>query len=130
MPDIIDTRDLHERYEELQEKIREAEAIAEEDGDIIPDPVVILTDDEYTDYSDLEDMSDNISDFWYGETLVHEDYFTQYAQQLAEDLGYTGRNVEGQTWPFNHIDWEAAADHLREDYTEFQWQGETYLARA
>lgn len=130
MADIIDTRDLHERYNELQEKIQEAEQVAMEDGDIIPDPVVILTDDEYSEWIDLEVMSDNISDFWHGETLVNEDYFTEYAEQLAEDLGYTGRNVEGQSWPFCHIDWDAAADALLQDYTEFQWQGETYQARA
>ena len=130
MADIIDTRELHDRYNELQEKIQEAEQVAMEDGDIIPDPVVILTDDEYTEWSDLEYMEDNISDFWYGETLVNEDYFTEYAKQLAEDLGYTGRNIEGQTWPFTHIDWEAAADDLSHDYTEFTWRGITYLARA
>lgn len=129
MADIIDTRELHDRYNELLEKIQEAEQVAMEDGYIIPDPVVILTDDEYTEWSDLEYMEDNISDFWYGETLVNEDYFTEYAEQLAEDLGYTGRN-EGQTWPFTHIDWEAAADDLSHDYTEFTWRGITYLARA
>lgn len=126
MADIIDTRDLHDRYNELQEKIQEAESEAEESGDIIPHVSVILDEDELSDWNDLEYMEDYISDFWHGETLVNDDYFTDYAQELAEDLGLMGNT----DWPYTHIDWDAAADKLRVDYTEFEWQGETYLARA
>jgi len=35
-----------------------------------------------------------------------------------------------QRWPLNHIDWEAAAEELRQDYTTFTCDGMTYLARA
>lgn len=109
--DIIDTRELHARYDELQEKIE--------------DDVLDLQ--EQSDWNELLEMENYISDFWHGETLVPEDEFTEYARQLAEDIGSFSDNAE---WPLYHIDWEAAADDLRQDYTEFQWQGQTYLARA
>ena len=131
MDKYIDTRDLHDRYNELRDKIEEAkEAWADsETDDPKPEPSDVLDTHELADWNDLDFMEVNIPDFWFGETIIHEDYFTEYAEELAEDLGYTGRNVEGQTWPFNHIDWEAAAEELKVDYFEVEWQGETYLAR-
>ena len=110
---IIDTSDLHARYEELQEKF-----------DVDP---LSLDSEEQSDWNELLELENNISEFWYGETMVPEDEFTEYAQQLAEDVGYIGPDT---SWPFNHIDWESAADELRDDYTEFEWRGQTYLARA
>lgn len=56
-------------------------------------------------------------------TLIHEDYFTEYAQQFADDIGAIDRNAG---WPLNYIDWDAAADALRQDYTAYEWGDETY----
>jgi hypothetical protein len=67
------------------------------------------------------------SDWSHGETLIHEGYFVEYAKQFADDIGAIDRNAK---WPLNHIDWDAAADELRGDYCELDFDGETYLARA
>lgn len=132
MTNFIDTRDLHDRYNELQYKIYEAQEEwmdSDDAGTEKPEAVDVLDTEELSDWEELSDMEDSIPDFWHGETLIPEDELEQYAKELAEDLGYTGRNVEGQSWPFCYIDWSAAAEALRQDYTEYEWQGTTYLAR-
>lgn len=61
-----------------------------------------------------------------GITLILDTDFTEYAQQLAEDTGAVTSEV---SWPYSHIDWSAAAAALRADYTEFEFDGDTYLGR-
>jgi hypothetical protein len=61
-------------------------------------------------------------------TLIAEDDFAEYAEELATDLGYISDDTN--RWPFNHIDWEAAADELRQDYTTITYDGDDYLIRS
>lgn len=58
--------------------------------------------------------------------FIDEDYFEDYARELAYDLGAINHVEE---WPASHIDWEAAADELRMDYTEVEFDGNNYLVR-
>jgi len=58
--------------------------------------------------------------------FIDEDYFVQYAMEFAEDIGVV---FDGVSWPCTHIDWEAAADELRMNYTEVEYEGNTYLVR-
>ena len=57
--------------------------------------------------------------------FIRADYFDsgEYAEFYANDLGPT----EG--WPYDHIDWEKAADSLRVDYKQVAIRGETYYVR-
>jgi hypothetical protein len=57
-----------------------------------------------------------------GVTLIREDTFEGYAQQHAEDCG---EKTEG--WPYCHIDWSEAADSLKEDYREVEYDNNTWL---
>ena len=50
-----------------------------------------------------------------------DSYFEQYAQELAEDIGAVQKEA---TWPNQYIDWEAAADALKQDYMRVTY-GET-----
>lgn len=53
--------------------------------------------------------------------------FEAYAEQLARDVsGVDDINV----WPFYHIDWEAAAASLQQDYTYFTYGDHGYWGRA
>jgi hypothetical protein len=61
---------------------------------------------------------------WPNCTLINEDNWVEYAQQYADDLG--GVTDE---WPPRHIDWDAAAEALREDYTEVQFSGSSFYVR-
>mgnify|MGYP001610086472 CR=1 FL=1 len=63
-----------------------------------------------------------------GVQLIRASYFETYAEELAEDIGAIDRKLEGQ-WPYNHIDWKAAAEELMQDYTEIDFDGVTYWYR-
>ena len=75
----------------------------------------------------LADQCEGYGDWEYGETLIAETYFTAYAQQLADDIGAINKDA---TWPLTHIDWEAAADELKQDYMEVDFDGVSYFMRA
>lgn len=61
-----------------------------------------------------------------GVYFIDEDYFVEYAKELAYDIGAVSNDIE---WPNYHIDWEAAANDLRMDYTEVEFEGNNYLVR-
>ncbi len=63
---------------------------------------------------------------WYPLTLINDNYFESYAKELAEDCGMVSSDT---SWPNNHIDWEAAADALKEDYSQVDYDNETYWYR-
>jgi len=61
-------------------------------------------------------------DWQHGDTLIHENYRGQYARECAEEIP--------DQWPFQYIDWEAAADDLfHDDYVYSDLEGETYYVR-
>jgi antirestriction protein len=137
MAQYIDTRDLAGELDDLEARQDAVAAFVEElettDEQEIAAAVEVaedldpLTEEEQTRLSELRDLADEIGDEWrYGATMIPEDDFAGYAQELAEDCGMVPHGVG---WPVNHIDWEAAADELRIDYTEVEWEGTTYLVR-
>ena len=87
--------------------------------------------DENNELNALRDLQkqceDYFSDWSYGVTLINEDYFTEYAQELAEDIGAIDRD---SNWPACHIDWDEAADHLKMDYSCVDFDGVEYWARS
>jgi len=70
---------------------------------------------------DLESAAKNLIYF------IAEDDFTQYAEEFASDIGAV--TVSSYDWPISHIDWDAAAEELKMDFSEVEWQGTTYLFR-
>lgn len=108
--DYLDTRDIIARIDWLD---REAE-----------------TEDEREELSILVAFRDehaaDIADWEFGETLIRDSYFEDYARELASDIGAI--NADAQ-WPLMHIDWEAAAASLQQDYTDVTLNGVTYWAR-
>ena len=110
---LSDYEQWEETKEELEEALRDAEAEFDKD--------------EAEELGELENLESEIPEFMRGEALIPEDDFEDYARQLADDIGAIDSDAN---WPTCHIDWEAAAADLRMDYTEVEYQGETYLARA
>jgi hypothetical protein len=51
----------------------------------------------------------------------------QTGSELAEDIGAIDRNA---SWPATYIDWEAAADSLKADYSSIDFNGEDYWIRS
>ena len=126
--DVIDSRDVIKRLEIYREAVESLGF----DPDDLPDTLsgdaeAMAIIEEFKALSDLESEASGYAPDWrYGESLIAESYFTEYAEQLAKDCGMIDRNAR---WPNNHIDWEAAADELKADYTEVTYRGETYLIR-
>ena len=73
-----------------------------------------------------EEAESSSSDWTYGATLIHEDYFEDYARDLAAEGDYDMKN---ERWPYTCIDWAQAADELKQDYTSVDFDGETYWVR-
>jgi pyruvate/2-oxoglutarate dehydrogenase complex dihydrolipoamide acyltransferase (E2) component len=149
---IIDSRDVIRRVEELEterqdladavDEAQEAEDDAVRDeadttatSAALEEATAALTAwDESDEARELaaikafaEEGEQNLSDWRHGETLIADHYFTQYAQELAEDVGAVGRDLQ---WPLMHIDWDAAADALKADYTSLTWDGAEYWGRS
>lgn len=102
--DTFDTQELVELIAELK---------SEDDPELV-------TDEEFAqELADAEafasDLADYAADFEHGELVIADDYFTFYAQQLAEDLDLA--NLRDAFWPYNCIDWDTAAELLQQDYS-------------
>ena len=139
---ILDTIDLNKRLNELEDEREDLEdavtILKDELNDCDPDEkedyennvvdaIEALNewDDEYKEELDeLYTLRDEIPGWRHGETLIAEEDFAEYTKQLVDDL----YGVENH-WPLNHIDWDAAADEFKSDYSTVEYQGTTYLYR-
>ena len=60
-------------------------------------------------------------------TMIPEYDFSEYAQELAEDIGAISSDAK---WPVYCIDWERAARELKMDDASVRVNGTTYYFRA
>jgi hypothetical protein len=110
--DILDSRDIIARIDYL--------ATDEDD----------LDDEERDELRILRavaEQADSYGDWQYGESLIRDSHFPEYAQELAEDIGAI---TSGAPWPLNCIDWDEAADQLKQDYMSVDIDGTEYWMRA
>jgi len=112
---FIDSRDIIERIDELTDEI-ETGLENDEDMDSEKDELIALL--------ALQDDC-NYGDWESGATLINDSYFTEYAEQTADDL-YGIQDC----WPFNTIDWAFAAEQLQQDYTSINFDGAEFWIRS
>ena len=112
--DIIDSRDIIERISELELDEGKGPDCEEYPGEL--KALKALNDEGLVSSEDWEE----------GATLIRDSYFTDYAQELAEDLGLID---DSSRWPSYCIDWERAARELQMDYTPIDFYGVTYCVR-
>ena len=138
--DILDSRDIISTLEDLiMDAIDEyatwlddESEFSVEDGDFSDIPETWL-EEVCANYDDIKALQalcaegEGFADWNHGETLIHDSYFTTYAQELAEDVCDMSNAVD---WPFRHIDWQAAAEELQQDYSEIDFDGQTYWIRS
>ena len=104
----LDSRDIIERIEELKAQ----DELDDEDQEELSKAEALI-----------EELGDEAESGIY---LIHENNFEDYAREFAEDIGAIDSD---STWPATCIDWERAADELRMDYSEIEYDGETYYYR-
>ncbi len=121
---VLDSRDIIARIEHLS-ALRQPGPVDLGDEDNGTDQDTLFQ--ELAALEALQDEAEGYSPGWqYGATLIRDSHFTTYAQELAEDIGAINPNF---AWPTCHIDWEAAADALKMDYTEVKFAGVAYWVR-
>ena len=135
--DILDTRDMIARVEELRAEWSEATGDEPADYSLGEDDWSIgLGDDGAAEMVALLSLLDELKGYggdekwegdWYPVTLVRDSYFIEYAREAAEDIGAV---PDDASWPAYCIDWERAARDLRMDYTAADFNGVTYWARS
>lgn len=154
--DIVDSRDIIKRIEDLEEELdclrdavaervnerddsEEAKAksdagdydLAIELGDAVAEAQENLDawnedyGEELAALKNLVEQAEGCRDCLYGTTLIHDAYFKDFAREEAEELCGIGFS----TWPGTCIDWEQAADALKQEYTSVDWGGEKYWIR-
>ena len=112
--DIIDVRDIIERYEELENQ-----------DDSLPDA------EERTFLASILDElkgcggDEQWRGDWYPITLIADSYFVDYCIDLVTDIGDLPRNIPC----YLAIDWEATAINIQQDYTSTEIDGVTYWYR-
>lgn len=73
----------------------------------------------------LQSAANDQADPQSSDSTMRESYFTEYAQELCEDIGDVPKNLHS----YIAIDWEQTAENIKVDYTEVDFDGVTYLIR-
>ena len=119
--DVIDSRDIIARIAHLASRVDDPEEI-EVWGE--------LNESEKGELAALRELAKEASacseDWWHGVTLINDDYFEDYARELARDIGAISDDAG---WPATCIDWKKAADELKVDYTSVEYDGYTFWLR-
>ena len=152
MDDLIDSRDVIARIEELTDEreslVNDIEQASAALTDLDDDDTQESRDDALTDLETataalkdwdadnvqeltaLQDLAKQGADYatnWeYGETLIRDSYFKEYAIGLADDIGAINSDA---SWPMTCIDWDQAAEELQMDYSSIEFNGITYWVR-
>ena len=138
----LDTRDLETEREDLKQEILndflevfpQYEDMTDTFEDIRLDEEEIESwrDNWQTELEVIEDINElenSVGSEWsYGVTLIDEDDFQDYCEEFIEDCGYISKDM-----PMiisNNIDWTGIADDMKQDYSEIEYQGNTYLYRS
>ena len=139
---MIDTRDLAEKRDELKEflvddfnltfekEIEDFDELIKHIDDSENEDVQEWKEDNSDDFEHIEEideLEDEISEFSFGETLILEDDFTEYCEDIVNDC-YNLRDVPG--FIKDNINWKGVALDLEVDYTNVTYQGKSYLVRA
>lgn len=142
--DIIDSRDIIARIEDLEGDLQAAhEENAEGHNLDFEAWLIAVTQDtspahcheHYDAVHELlmlravREQAESYGDWEHGETLINEAYFTKYIEVLIDDCYDLPKELTSGNWPYRHIsiDYEAAAEEAKQDYTEIDFDGVAYL---
>lgn len=137
--DVIDVRDLIERYEELEserDSFFDDRDFQDSERGNKENPIweEWENSDEAKELNHLQDILDELKGNgedeqwqgdWYPITLINSNYFTEYTKELLEDCGYIPKEFP---W-WIALDWEKTADNVKIDYTTIDIDDETFYYR-
>lgn len=106
MQEYMDSRDLEEELQELQE-IQELGEDEDFDEDRLISLIALKSETETSGWQD-------------GITFINENSFEEYAKDFIEEC------CEIPTFLENFIDYESFADEMKMDYSECEFEDETY----
>lgn len=99
---IIDSRSIETAIAELEQDLK------------------ILRGLEYA----YDDNLDSRKDAWKnGATLIRDDFFSNHTKSMAAD------QLDLGTWPLPFVDWEKAAESLKEKYIPIDYNGVKYWVK-
>ena len=135
--DVIDSRDIIERIAELeaeQADLMDGHTVLE---DLSAEQRKALLDWEAENAEELDTLrkvaaeGESSPDWSYGEQLIRDDYFVEHTEQFIDDCYEMPKALNSGEWPYRHmkIDYEAAADGLKQDYFDINFGGVTYWIR-
>jgi len=110
--DIIDVRDIIDRFEELEREIPENDS-------------EVKNWDDLSEFMELQKILKELKGYggdeqwlgdWYPLTLICDSYFVEYTEDLIADCYDIPKSLD---WPYRHmaIDYKSAADELKGDFT-------------
>ena len=113
---IMDSREISDRIDELQ------------DTDINE----VLSDEDHSELQllrALQEAFQNYGDWDHGDSVIPEACFVEYISDIIDECYEIKKSSD---WPYRHmtLDYEAAADEAKQDYTTCDHEGETYYFRA
>lgn len=131
--DVIDSRDVIARIEELEserQELLDAASAAEGDEKITAEDAAVEWEEENGDelkalQALAEEAEGYAPDWQYGATLIRDNYFVEAMQELVQDIGDLPRDIPS----YLEIDWEKTAENLKADYTSVDFDGVTYWIR-
>ena len=121
--DVIDSREIIDRIEDLEGRIEDLEYIEEPSSEEAQELAILLK---------VQEQAEDCADYQYGEVLIRESYFTDYIKELIDDCYELPKEFNSGAWPWRHmtLDYEAAANEAKDDYTWIDFDGVTYLIRS
>mgnify|MGYP003349357147 CR=1 FL=1 len=126
---MLDSRDLEERREELEselETLRDAvNEAAHEDKEAAEESLAEWEREYASELRDLNNAQSEVCEWCDGATLVPERQWVDYVQELLEECGDIPKDVP---W-YVAIDWDKTAENVKADYSEIEICGETYIYR-
>ncbi len=134
--DVIDSREVIERVEELESDLTclgENIDLAEDDEERkeAREALKDWNDNNLDELKSLGDLcaegEDTTSEWSDGTPLINDNYFTEYTEELCKDIGAIPSYLP---WYIsNHIDWDGVAREIQIDYSSIDFDGTTFWVR-
>jgi hypothetical protein len=126
--DSIESKEeeIDEVRTELNDAIDDEDEEAEEDAELKLDTLLDELSELEDEAKDIFELESACNDYASGETLINEDIFAEYIEELAVDCG----DIKTNSWLYSYIDWERVAEDSKMDYTTITWRGQDFYVRS